>query len=111
MGPQHTLGGAVKPLGWLLNASSQPVGGSGVTVAAMSYNSSTGLVSSSGVWRQVVDLGDLSRSGDVVIPGQSGHFLSPWYTSQQDLHMQGQLHPQLFTPEAYRSGKKLVLHP
>ena len=111
MGPQHNLGAAVKPLGWLFNVRPEPIGGSSITVGAMAYDRKTGLVSHSAPWRQVVDLGDLNRSGDVVIPGESGHFLSPFYANQQELHNQGQLHPQLFTPETYRTGLKLDLHP
>lgn len=112
IGPQHPIGKAVKPLGWLLNARPLPVGGSEVTVAAMGYNAGTGLVSSTGVWRQVVDFGNLAgNSGDVVTPGQSGHFLSPWYTSQAELHQKGNLHRQLFLPADYRSGQKLTLTP
>lgn len=112
IGPAHAIGSAVAPLGWFLNARTLPVGGSNITVGAMSYSNKTGMVTSLGVWRQVVDLGNVAgNSRDVVMPGQSGHFLSKWYTSQQDIHMQGQLHPQVFTPDAYRGGAKLVLEP
>ncbi|MDF2626297.1 MAG: penicillin amidase [Symbiobacteriaceae bacterium] len=112
IGPVHAIGGAVAPLGWFLNAKALPVGGSNITVGAMSYNRETGMVTSLGVWRQVVDLGNVAgNSRDVVMPGQSGHFLSKWYTSQQDIHMKGQLHPQVFAADAYRGGAKLVLEP
>jgi penicillin amidase len=111
IGPAHQVGNAVKPLGWLLNAKTYPVGGGQVTVGAMSYGSS-GMVTSAAPWRQVVDLADpAGNSRDVVTPGQSGHFLSQWYTSQEELHLNGKLHPQLLAPEAYRSGTKLVLNP
>jgi penicillin amidase len=111
MGPQHNLGSSVKPLGWFLNVKPEPIGGSNITVGAMAYDRKTGLVSHSAPWRQVVDLGDLNKSSDVVIPGESGHFLSPFYANQQKLHNQGQLHPQLFTPDTYRTGRKLDLRP
>lgn len=112
IGPAHAVGKAVAPLGWFLNAKTLPVGGSNITVGAMSYDRSTGLVTSLGVWRQVVDLGNVAgNSRDVVMPGQSGHFLSKWYTSQQDIHMQGKLHPQVFAADVYRGGAKLVLEP
>ncbi|HWI66027.1 MAG TPA: penicillin acylase family protein [Symbiobacteriaceae bacterium] len=111
IGPAHQIGSAVKPLGWLLNAKTYPVGGSQVTVGAMSYGES-GMVTSAGPWRQVVDLADpAGNSRDVVTPGQSGHFLSPWYTSQAEMHLGGELHPQLLAPAAYRGGKKLELNP
>jgi penicillin amidase len=112
IGPVHPIGGAVKPLGWLLNTKQYPVGGSNVTVAAMSFKGANGAVTNSAPWRQVVDLGDLAgNSRDVLTPGQSGHFLSQWYASQEQLHVNGQLHPQLFAPGAYQQGLKLVLQP
>jgi penicillin amidase len=112
IGPVHPVGEAVKPLGWLLNTKQYPVGGSNVTVAAMSFKGTTGAVTNSAPWRQVVDLGDVAgNSRDVLTPGQSGHFLSQWYASQEQLHVNGQLHPQLFAPGAYQQGLKLVLQP
>jgi penicillin G amidase len=112
IGPAHPIGGAVKPLGWLLNPKRYPVGGSDVTVAAMSFNRQTGIVTNSAPWRQVVDMANIAgNSHDVVTPGQAGHFLSPWYASQELLHLKGELHPQLLAPEAYRQGTKLLLQP
>lgn len=112
LGPEHPLGSAAKPLAWLFNPSSYPVGGSGTTVGAMSYVWKTGKVTSGGVWRQVVDLADLSgNSRDGVTPGESGHFLSKWYQSQELMHRNGELHPQLMNPEGYRKGTKLELTP
>jgi penicillin G amidase len=112
LGPQHPVGGAVKALGLIFNPKANPVGGSGITVGAMSYSASTGLVTSGAVWRQVVDLNDIAGSSrDVVTPGQSGHFLSRWYTSQQKMHLEGELHPQSLTPDAYQKGFKLLLQP
>ncbi len=112
LGPQHPLGAAVAPLGWFLNTEPMPVGGSNITVGAMSFDRETGLVTSSAPWRQVVDLADIAgNSYDIVTPGQAGHFLSRWYDSQQAMHVRGELHPQLFTPKAYRGGQKLVLTP
>lgn len=112
LGPQHPIGGAVKALGWLLNPKAYSVGGSGITVGAMSYDSKTGLVKSGAVWRQVVDLADVAgNSKDVVTPGESGNFLSPFYTNQQKMHLEGNLHPQVFTPEAYQKGTRLMLQP
>lgn len=112
LGPAHPLGGAVKPLGWIMNAEARPVGGSGVTVGAMGFDRATGLVGSSAPWRQVVDLSNIAGgSADVVLPGQSGHFLSEWYTSQSELHWKGELLPQAFDPAAYRNGSLLTLQP
>ncbi|MFZ5816753.1 MAG: penicillin acylase family protein [Bacillota bacterium] len=107
--PPHPIGGAVKPLGWVLNPKSYPVGGSGITVAQMSFGED-GRVKTSAPWRQVVDLADPTRnSRSIVLPGQSGHFLSPHYDDQSLFHNQGELFPRQF--EAYTQGKKLVLKP
>lgn len=112
VGPAHAIGGAVKPLGWFLNAKPLPTGGSNVTPSAMSYNAKTGMVTSAGPWRQVVDLANVTgNSWDVVMPGQSGHFLSQWYTDQATLHWKGELHPQLMDQSTYRNGTKLLLRP
>lgn len=112
LGPVHPVGGAVKALGALLNAKPQPVGGSNVTVRAMSFNRETGMVTSGGVWRQVVDLADVAgNSYDVLTPGQAGHFLSPWYDDQASMHVRGELHPQRMNEASYSKGKKLVLQP
>lgn len=112
IGPAHPLGGAVKPLGWLLNARAYPVGGSNVTVGAMSFNRDTGMVSSAAPWRTVVDLADITgNSHDIVAPGQSGHFLSHWYTDQAERHVRGELMPQNFTPASYNQGARLILRP
>jgi len=109
MQPLHPIGGAVKPLGWLLNPKPLPVGGSWTTVAQMKYGKD-GLVTNSGPWRQVVDFADiLGNSRSVVLPGQSGHFLSPFYADQADEHNTGELFTRRFT--GYEDGHKLVLNP
>jgi penicillin amidase len=111
MGPAHPLGSAAKPLAWVFNPKTYPIGGSSVTVGAMSYNAKTGLVSSAAPWRQVVDMSDIDNSRDIVTPGQSGHFLSEWYSSQELMHRNGELHPQVFNSAAYRKGTRLELQP
>lgn len=111
IGPAHPLGGAVKPLGWLMNVKRLPVGGSSVTVAAMSFNRQTGVVTNSAPWRQVVDLDDPSGAGHVLLPGQSGHFLSKWYDDQAQLHADGGLRPAQLDPQQYQQGVKLLLKP
>lgn len=107
--PPHPIGGAVKPLGWILNPRSYPVGGSNVTVGAMSFGSD-GMVRSSAPWRQVVDLADpTGNSRSIVIPGQAGHFLSAYYDDQSAKHNKGELWARNF--KSYNQGKKLVLKP
>lgn len=107
--PKHNLASAVKALGYIFNPTFRPVGGSGITVAAMSFNKE-GHVTSSGAWRQVVDLADITGSSrSVVTPGQGGHFLSPWYQSQAEAHTNGELFPRHFAD--YTAGQKLILQP
>ncbi|MCS1351076.1 penicillin acylase family protein [Mechercharimyces sp. CAU 1602] len=74
---QHPLA-AVEPLNYLFNPKSYPFRGSEVTVAAARY-AKNGEVVHGASWRTVVDLNDLSRSWNVIGPGQVGHRLSPWY--------------------------------
>lgn len=111
IGPAHDIGGAIAPLGWFLNPQVRPVGGSRITVSAMSYRDD-GTVRSAGPWRQAVDMANPGgNSFDVVMPGQSGLFLSPWYEDQAALHIEGKLHPQKLLPDAYKKGERLVLKP
>lgn len=107
--PPHPIGAAVRPLGWLLNPRVYPAGGSGITVGAMSYGSD-GMVTTSAPWRQVVDLADpTGNSRSVLIPGQSGHFLSPHYDDQSALHHRGELIRRSF--DTYTDGARLLLLP
>lgn len=107
--PKHNLGAAVKALGYVFNPTFRPVGGSGITVGAMSFNKE-GQVTNSAPWRQVVDLADVTgQSRSIVTPGQGGHFLSPWYQDQAEKHTAGELFPRHFT--GYQQGRKLVLQP
>ncbi len=107
--PPHPVGAAAAPLGWLLNPRSYPIGGSGVTVGAMSHGRD-GLVRTFAPWRQVVDLADpTGNSRSIVTPGQSGHFLSPHYDDQSELHSRGGLITRNF--QNYRSGRALRLLP
>lgn len=112
IGPAHPIGAEVAALGWLLNPKSQAVSGSGLTVGAMGFNRTTGNVTLAAPWRHVVDLADpVGHSRDILNPGQAGHPLSPWYTSQADQHVAGQLQPMLMKPESYADGKRLTLKP
>lgn len=111
IGPAHDIGGAIPPLGWFLNPRVRAVGGSRTTVSAMSYRDN-GTVRSAGPWRQAVDMASPGgNSFDVVMPGQSGHFMSPWYEDQAALHIEGSMHPQKLLPDDYQRGQRLVLRP
>lgn len=84
---------AIKPLNYLFNFKKPtPIGGSRVTVEAAGWNNTTGLVNHGGAWRTVVDLENLSKSYNVVGPGQSGNVLSNWYDDQVDEWTTGEYH-------------------
>ncbi|MBE4908412.1 penicillin acylase family protein [Bacillus luteolus] len=102
---------AIKPLNYLFNfAKPVPMGGSRVTVAAAGWSSTTGLVNHGGAWRTVVDLANLSKSYNVVGPGQSGHVLSNWYNDQIGPWTTGGYHTTY--TESYENQKyKLLLVP
>ncbi|WP_369405073.1 penicillin acylase family protein [Piscibacillus salipiscarius] len=59
----------------------EPVGGSGVTVMAASYDED-GIVDHGASWRFVIDLENLKKSYHIVGPGQAGHYRSEWYGDQ-----------------------------
>ena len=50
-------------------------------------------------FRQIIDLGDLSKSLSIHPPGQSGHLASPHYADFATLWLKGEYHPMLWTRE------------
>jgi len=50
-------------------------------------------------YRQIVDMGDLSRSVIGVPPGQSGQLGSPHYDDLIEPWLKGEYHPMLWTRE------------
>jgi penicillin amidase len=50
-------------------------------------------------FRQIVDMGDLSRSLIIHPPGQSGQLGSPHYDDLAGLWIRGEYHPMLWTRE------------
>jgi len=64
-------------------------------------------------FRQIVDLGDLSRSLTMIPPGQSGHLASPHYDDLIEPWVRGEYHPTLWTREQVeRSAEaRLTLRP
>ncbi|MBO8142674.1 MAG: penicillin acylase family protein [Firmicutes bacterium] len=106
----HPIGENVPALGRLFNVGGWAVGGSGATPAAMGFDETTGRVTSGAGWRTVVDLaGD--RGFDVLLPGNSGHVLSPYYRDQADMWQDGGLMEQQWVPEQYRRSPLLRLLP
>ena len=109
----HVLS-AQKPLDRLFNVGPLPMGGGSDTVGAASYaRLGPGFaVTSSAIFRQVVDLGDPAGNGFYVVgPGVSGHPLSRHYGDQAELWTQGGYEPQLVTPEQLQNADRLELRP
>lgn len=77
---QHPIGKGSKLLGYFLNSKTVPVNGSGVTVKAARQDEK-GYVNHGASWRFVYDFGT-NYGYHVVSPGQSGHFMSPYYNDQ-----------------------------
>ncbi|WP_260471940.1 penicillin acylase family protein [Bacillus salinus] len=87
-----------------------PMGGGQKTVGRAGWNEDTGIVTHGAPWRTVVDLSDMTKSWNVVAPGQSGHRLSRWYGDQIDEWTSGQYHATYI--EGYENtNHRLVLKP
>ncbi|WP_181186008.1 penicillin acylase family protein [Alkalicoccus urumqiensis] len=89
----HPLGG-VFPFNYVLNLGGDALPGSGMTPGAVSYNIETGGADHSAGWRFVSDLQDPE---DVLLPGQSGQWLSPHYDDQLDTWVEGAYGTMRFT--------------
>ena len=48
-------------------------------------------------YRQIIDMGDLSKSQSIHPPGQSGHLASPHYDDLAQPWLEGEYHPMLWT--------------
>jgi penicillin amidase len=90
-----------KPLDRVFNRGPLPIGGDTDTpcqtaiAAEAPYDNKAWAPS----FRQIVDLGDLSRSVIIHPPGQSGVLGSPHYDDLADLWIKGEYHPMLWTRE------------
>ena len=65
------------------------------------FNDSSGRVLYGAAWRTVVDLGT-GRGWDILLPGNSGHPLSPHYRDQAERWLAGKLAEQQWRPDQYR---------
>ncbi|MEH7379664.1 penicillin acylase family protein [Bacillus sp. JJ1533] len=104
---------AISPLNYLFN-NNKPVsmGGSGITVAAASFNHQSGAITHGAAWRSVIDLSNMTESYNVVGPGQSGHVLSPFYHNQISDWTTGNYHITYTDKEKYKlNSNTLVLQP
>lgn len=83
---------SIKVLSYFFNAKDPiPVGGSSTTVKAAGYDEN-GIVDHGASWRTVVDFSDLSKSVNIVGPGQSGNIGSKWYSDQMEDWANGDYH-------------------
>ncbi|HVE87362.1 MAG TPA: penicillin acylase family protein [Myxococcales bacterium] len=103
--------------GWLrrlFNSKAFPAPGNNYTVDGASFLWSAPFTVVHGtVQRMVIDLGDLSRSVGLHMPGQSEHLYHPHREDMVELEQAGQTHPLLFTREAVEPCARdtLVLEP
>ncbi|MFS8664859.1 MAG: penicillin acylase family protein [Limnochordales bacterium] len=106
----HAVGESVPLLGLLFNVGDWPVGGSDATPQAMGFHETSGRVAFGAAWRTVVDLAS-GRGWDILLPGNSGHVLSPHYRDQAEPWRAGQLMEQQWRPDQYRRSPLLRLLP
>jgi len=109
---EHPLG-LQKPLDQVFNRGPFSIGGDTDTPCqtAMLPNDPYNNKAWSPTFRQVVDMGDLSRSVTVHPPGQSGQLASPHYDDLAEPWLTGKYFPMLWTREQVEaeSKDKLVL--
>ncbi len=110
----HNLG-SVKPLDKFFNRGPFPLGGdfdtiwaSGATRHDLSHDVIVGPP-----FRFIADLQDWNRSLGMLVPGQSGHPMSPHYEDNIQGWLKGEYHPMLFDREAVlkEADATLVLEP
>jgi len=108
----HNLG-SVKPLDKFFNRGPFPLGGdfdtvwaSGATRHDLSHDLIVGPP-----FRFIADLQDWNRSLGMLVPGQSGHPMSPHYADNIQGWLNGEYHPMLFDREAVlkEAGAVLVI--
>jgi penicillin amidase len=96
----HTLG-LQKPLDEVFNRGPVAIGGDTDTPCQTAFHANDPFDNKawSPSFRQIVDLGDLSRSVTIIPPGQSGHLASPHYDDLLEPWVKGEYHPMLWTRE------------
>jgi penicillin amidase len=81
---------AIRPLRRLLSVGPFPSGGDGVTINLGFFRRSRPYAHTVGAsLRMIADLAGPERALFIIPPGQSGHFLSPYYTDQLALWRDG----------------------
>ncbi len=92
---------------YLFNRGPIPVEGDGNTVMRMSWNRPERFKAwEYPSWRQLFDVGEWDESRVILSSGQSGHPMSPFYFSQNDLWRQGQYRRQPFSREAVAAAAR-----
>ncbi|MEK6588170.1 MAG: penicillin acylase family protein, partial [Chloroflexota bacterium] len=87
----------IAPIEWIFNRGPFETDGSVGTVNNTGYSLKDPFaVSSTPSYRQIVDLGDFSRSLSIHTTGQSGHPFHEHYDDMIDLWRNGQYHPMLW---------------
>ncbi|MFX0126105.1 MAG: penicillin acylase family protein [Candidatus Hodarchaeota archaeon] len=104
-----------KPLDKVFNCGPFPIGGGADTPmqTAMFPDEPYDVKSWAPSHRQIIDMGDLTKSLMIHGPGQSGHLGSPHYNDLAELWIKGEYHPMLWTREQIEaeSDGKLILKP
>jgi penicillin amidase len=104
----------IGPIEAIFNRGPVPVDGSLATVNNTGYSlNKPYVVSTVSSYRQVVDLGDFTRSVSMHTTGQSGHPYHRHYGDMIDPWRNIQYHPMLFDKESIAANKEglLVLMP
>jgi len=106
----HNLG-SVKPLDKFFNRGPYPLGGDFDTIwaaGATRYDLSHDLIVGP-PFRFIADLQDWNRSLGMLVPGQSGHPMSPHYADNIQGWLKGEYHPMPFDREAVLKEKDVTL--
>jgi penicillin amidase len=103
-----------KPLDAVFNRGPFPIGGDTDTPCQTAVSPAEPYANNAWApsFRQIVDLGDLSRSQAVYPPGQSGQVGSPHYDDLLQLWLKGEYHPMLWTRQQVEEHcqERLALH-
>ncbi len=96
----HAMG-LQKPLDEVFNRGPLPIGGDEDTPCAAAFAPDEPYDNKAWApgFREIVDMGDLSRSLFMVPPGQSGHLASPHYDDLAEPWVRGEYVPMLWTRE------------
>ena len=107
---EHPLG-LQKPLNQVFNRGPFAIGGDTDTVCqtAMGPEDPYDNKAWAPSFRQIIDLGDLSRSMAMHPPGQSGHLASPHYDDLIEPWLKGEYYPMLWTRQQVEQGAVVCL--